>query len=109
MFNFTSKLSSIDNELMHFDSREFHMIETMIIEQFANMFDCIYTINAYKSRKRNYYIVDVAFELNTNDILFDNENDVYRVIQNFDARLHVRDDEIQIAQYRAYKTCDYDI
>ena len=92
MFNNYAKLSSTRYSFLTNENanHEMSIIELMIEQRFATNFDDIYTMHVYRDNTRNYhYVVDVAFELHTNEFVIDDDNDKYEIIHTYDMRVNV--------------------
>lgn len=104
MFN---NYARIDDEF-EMTTNEYHFNEyvvEMIIEQlFATCFDDIYTMHIYQNKNDNTkFIVDVAFELHTQIMQFDDDNDEFEKIHSYDMRVNI---DISNDQFDTNEICN---
>lgn len=99
MFNNYAKLSHV-----HYEMRDNTIVELIIEQLFATSFDDIYTMHIYHDRRNsNKFVVDVAFELRTNTIVRDDDNDEYRIVHSYDMRVNI---DISNSQFDQNEICN---
>jgi hypothetical protein len=97
MFNNYARIDENEYEFVNDNSRAMYVIEMIINAQFATCFDDIYTMHVYQNvRDSNDFIVDVAFEFNTNCFAYDNDNDVFEIKHNYDQRVKMYIEKIDV-------------
>lgn len=92
MFNNYANLSYTRYTMIDMHSYDHAIIELMIEQQFATSFDDIYTMHVYRDNLNSFhYVVDVAFELHTNQFFNDDDDNEqqYELIHSFDQRVNV--------------------
>lgn len=104
MFNNYARIDDefemITNEY-HFNA---YVIEMIIEQLFATCFDDIYTMHVYRNKNdETKFIVDVAFELHTQIMQFDDDNDEFEKIHSYDMRVNI---DISNDQFDTNEICN---
>lgn len=91
MFNNYARIDDSKFEMItsnyHFNE---YVIEMIVEQLFATSFDDIYTMHVYECKNDlTKYIVDVAFELHSNEFRIDSFDEKYEKIHSYDMRINI--------------------